>query len=173
VEIVTVPIENLILDPSNARKHGEKNLEAIKGSLSRFGQQKPIVIKDGVVVAGNGTLEAAKRLGWSHVHVVETNLSGADLVAYGIADNRTGEISEWNDGVLSKLLLGLQGDDYDLKSIGFDEDDLKSLLSDEEPIKVENEKQEQFRIVIECSNETERSDLVSELEERSIRYKIP
>ena len=50
-----VKIETLVFDPANARKHGEKNLAAIKSSLQRFGQQKPIVVDaNGVVRAGNG-----------------------------------------------------------------------------------------------------------------------
>lgn len=56
-----ISIVDLQLDPHNSRKHPDKNLAAIKGSLSKFGQQKPIVIdKNNVVIAGNGTLQAAK-----------------------------------------------------------------------------------------------------------------
>ena len=37
-------IKNLAYDPNNAREHDDKNLEYIKGSLAKFGQQKPIVV---------------------------------------------------------------------------------------------------------------------------------
>jgi len=61
MQIETILVADLHLDPSNARNHPTKNLDAIKGSLAKFGQQKPIVIdKNNVVIAGNGTLEAAK-----------------------------------------------------------------------------------------------------------------
>ena len=44
------PIAELTHDPANARSHPERNLDAIKESLSRFGQQKPIVVaRDGTV----------------------------------------------------------------------------------------------------------------------------
>ena len=73
-----VSIKDLILDPSNARKHSAKNIEAIKGSLAKFGQQKPIVIsKDNIVLAGNGTLEAAKALGWDDIGIISSKLTGA------------------------------------------------------------------------------------------------
>lgn len=63
MDIERVPIATLHHDPANVRRHPEKNLDAIKASLARFGQQKPIVVSsDNVVVAGNGTL-AAERLG--------------------------------------------------------------------------------------------------------------
>ena len=52
----TVAIESLELDPNNARKHSKRNLDAIAASLEKFGQRKPIVIHNGVVIAGNGTL---------------------------------------------------------------------------------------------------------------------
>jgi hypothetical protein len=66
---LSIPIESLHLDPANARKHGDRNRLAIRSSLARFGQRKPIVVrKDGMVVeAGNGTLEAAIELGWDQI----------------------------------------------------------------------------------------------------------
>ena len=38
-------LTHLVSDPSNLRQHSERNIEAIKASLVRFGQQKPIVIE--------------------------------------------------------------------------------------------------------------------------------
>lgn len=54
----TVPIDSVRPDPRNARRHGPPNLAAIRASLEAFGQQKPIVVDaEGIVRAGNGTLE--------------------------------------------------------------------------------------------------------------------
>lgn len=132
MKIEKIDIEKLVLDPANARKHGEKNLESIKGSLAKFGQQKPIVVnKDNVVVAGNGTLTAARSLGWTHINVVRTDLTGADLIAFGLADNRSSELAEWDLDVLPDLLLSLQQEDFDLSSIGFDEKDLDIFIPEE------------------------------------------
>jgi ParB-like chromosome segregation protein Spo0J len=62
--VKTVPTDALVLDPCNARKHGKRNLEAIQSSLSHFGQRRPLVVMpDMTVIAGNGTLEAARVLG--------------------------------------------------------------------------------------------------------------
>src|SRR5690554_4033428 len=88
------PIGDLTADPANVRKHSTRNLEAIKASLKRFGQQKPIVVDgNGVVIAGNGTLEAARSLGWTHIEIVRTELTGSEAVAFAIADNRTAELA--------------------------------------------------------------------------------
>ena len=93
MEIEDVPVDSLHNDPANVRKHGEQNLAAIKASLARFGQQKPIVVNaDGVVIAGNGTLMAARALNWRTVKAVRTNLAGSEATAFAIADNRTAEI---------------------------------------------------------------------------------
>ena len=123
-----VPIDSLIPDPSNARKHSKKNLAAIKGSLARFGQQKPLVIsKDKVVIAGNGTLFAAKELGWDKIEVIESKLTGAEITAFAIADNRTAELAEWDFDVLPGLLKSLKTE-FDLGEIGFDSNDLAGLI---------------------------------------------
>ena len=125
-------IAELSNDPANARKHSDRNIESIVASLRRFGQQKPIVIDTtGVVRAGNGTLEAARRMGWETIDAVTTELKGSDAVAYAIADNRTAELAEWDDDVLAAQLNGLLADDPDLlDAAGFDEDELAALLGE-------------------------------------------
>ena len=117
-----VSIESLSLDPKNARKHSDKNLSAIAASLNKFGQRKPIVVHNGVVLAGNGTLEAAKSLGWTDIEVSEVP-SDWDLdtaKAYALADNRTAELAEWDESELAKQLLELQDADWDITELGFD-----------------------------------------------------
>ena len=134
MKIQSVAIADLVFDPANARKHEAKNLDAIKGSLARFGQQKPIVVgSKGVIIAGNGTLAAARSLGWEKIDVVYTDLTGTDATAFAIADNRTSELAEWDAGVLSETLKSLQEMDFDLGSIGFDADDLAALIATPEP----------------------------------------
>ncbi len=134
----SVAISSLKPDPENLRLHGDKNLAAIKSSLQRFGQQKPIVIDEaGKVVAGNGTLAAAVELGWSEIQVVTTTLTGAEQLAFAIADNRTAELAEWDEEGLAEALSQIQSDADLLSSAGFmpqDVDDLiAKLVPPEEP----------------------------------------
>ena len=122
-----VPIDDLTPDPANARKHGERNLSSIIDSLRAFGQQKPIVVdRRGVVIAGNGTLEAAKRLGWEEIAVVRTELDPTQATAFGIADNRTAELAEWDEDVLVSLLDSLDDETRDL--LHFDEKELEAMV---------------------------------------------
>jgi len=134
----TVAIESVSPDPANARKHDERNLEAIRDSLRAFGQQKPIVVDGrGIVIAGNGTLEAAKRLGWTEIAIVRTELDPGQATAFGIADNRTAELADWNDEVLRSLLDTM--DDEMLKVLAFDPKEIEALVP---PVAVEVQEDE-------------------------------
>jgi DNA modification methylase len=131
-KIEHVDITTLLHDPANVRKHGPRNLDAIKASLKRFGQVKPIVVDgDNIVRAGNGTLMAARALGWSTIDIVRTPLKGAEATAYAIADNRTAELAEWDDESLAQQLAALQIDDEALAlATGFDEKEIAALALD-------------------------------------------
>lgn len=126
MQIESVPVGSLVFDPINARKHDKRNIDAIKGSLAKFGQQKPIVVTaDNVVIAGNGTLQAAKELGWETIDVHRTVLRGAEAIAYALADNKTAELATWDSDVLRDQVNILSSDGWDLTDIGFDMDDFK------------------------------------------------
>src|SRR4051812_15259375 len=106
---LAVPIESLTLDPANARKHDARNLDAIKGSLKRFGQRFPIVVqRQGMVVrAGNGRLMAAKDLGWTHIAALTVDENDIEAVSFSLADNRTSDLSTFDDEALTALLQSL------------------------------------------------------------------
>ena len=127
-----VKIDSLKFDPRNARKHDDRNIKAIMDSLSKFGQQKAIVVGDGgVVIAGNGTLEAAKRLGWDTIDVRRSGLKADEATAYAIADNRSAELAEWDDPVLGDILGELKESGWELDDLGFNDEDLKDILKQE------------------------------------------
>ncbi len=130
MQIERIAITELSHDPSNARKHGDRNLATIVASLRRFGQQKPIVVDlTNVVRAGNGTLDAAIALGWTHLDCVRTELQSSDAIAYAIADNRTAELAEWDDEVLAAMLSGLLQDDLELvNAAGYTEVEVDAML---------------------------------------------
>lgn len=120
-------------DPRNARKHNERSITAVMASLVEFGQVKPIVaLYDGKVIAGNGTLEAARRLGWTRIAVARFE-DEAKAKAYAIADNRTSELSEWDADVLSESLLELRDDAFALESVGFSDLELERMLAIADP----------------------------------------
>jgi ParB-like chromosome segregation protein Spo0J len=167
--IETVRLDSLSLDPANVRKHGARNLEAIEGSLRRFGQQKPIVVDSrGVVRAGNGTLAAAKGLGWTHIDVVRTDLPPGELTAFAIADNRSAELAEWDAEVLAQV-----ADAEELRGLGFEEDELKELFGkaneEMESLRLPEEK---FEVVVECRDEEQQKEIYQRLSSEGFQCRL-
>jgi site-specific DNA-methyltransferase (adenine-specific) len=137
LRVESVLISSLSLDPTNARRHDAKNLASIEGSLRLFGQRKPIVVTgSNVVVAGNGTLEAAKALGWSNIDVVRipVDWSPEQVKAYALADNRTAELAEWDAKVLAEQLVELDAVGWDVAEFGFEPINPIVDLEDDEPL---------------------------------------
>jgi ParB-like chromosome segregation protein Spo0J len=100
-------VDELVEDAQNAREHDDRSIDSIALSLERFGQRKPIVIRENVVIAGNGTLRAARRLGWDEIAVAYADdLSESEARAYALADNRTAELSSWGNK-LAEVYSGL------------------------------------------------------------------
>jgi DNA modification methylase len=129
MKLETVIIESLSLDPNNARKHSKRNLDAIAASLNKFGQRKPIVVHQNTVIAGNGTLEAAKTLGWTEISISRcpADWDTDTAKAYALADNRSAELAEWDDAILATQLLDLDEMGWDIEDIGFSQKDLPDL----------------------------------------------
>ena len=123
MKIEIVKIATLISDPNNARIHDEKNLSAIESSLIQFGQRKPIVLtSSSLIVAGNGTTEAAKRLGWKEIAAVRVpdSWSQDEVKAFALADNRTSELAAWNPERLSEQLKELTAAEFPVFDLGFE-----------------------------------------------------
>jgi ParB-like chromosome segregation protein Spo0J len=134
MELETVAIESLTLDSQNARKHSNRNLDAIKASLSKFGQRKPIVVHNNVVIAGNGTLEAAKSLGWKEIQVsvCPADWDSDTAKAYALADNRSAELAEWGEDVLAAQLAELDEKGWDISELGFTSKEFEDIQRSEE-----------------------------------------
>jgi len=141
MKIETVAIDSLDLDPRNARKHDAKNLKAIADSLEQFGQRKPIVVWGKTVVAGNGTMAAARSLGWSEISIarVPDDWSSDQVKAYALADNRSAELAVWDEQVLASQLLELTEAEFDVALLGFEipVEPLQDVVEDELPEQVE------------------------------------
>lgn len=128
--IESVPIGSISPDPANVRQHPDRNLETIKASLLRFGQQKPIVVDaKGIIRAGNGTHAAAKALGWETIQIVRSDLADSEATAYSIADNRTAELAVWEAEGLSAQLEALIDEGFPIAATGFSTDELDTMIA--------------------------------------------
>jgi len=92
-----VEISTLSSDPDNLNHHPEYSFKVLSSSLKRFGQHKPVVVHKGIVICGNGLLEAAERLGWTHLSVSTFDGTDKEAKALAIADNKSPENSYFTD----------------------------------------------------------------------------
>jgi len=106
-------------------------VDAVAASIKEFGWRQPVVVdKDGVIICGHTRWKAAQKLGLKKVPVhVATGLTPAQVKAYRLADNKSGEFAEWDMELLPIELAGLQDMDFDLDLTGFSDDDLAKLLN--------------------------------------------
>ena len=130
MKLRTVQVSTLIEDPKNARIHPERNIEVIKNSLRRFGQRIPLVVRDDVVVVGNGRLVAMRDLGWSEVVVVDANdMSDEEAGAFALVDNRSSELADWNGEALQDLLTMADDDVLSSIDLGFTDEEFRQMTS--------------------------------------------
>ena len=168
MNIETVPIDAISPDPSNARRHPQRNLEQIKASLRRFGQQKPIVVDaTNTVRAGNGTLMAAKALGWKTISIVRSDLAKTELTAFAIADNRTAELAEWDAEILSATLA-----DPEIGDVGFLDEEIRKLTNQPLPeLDSVEMPAEKWLIVVTCKDEADQAELLERFAADGIKCK--
>lgn len=123
-------VDELNDNPDNARDHGEDSLTALISSYQQFGQRKPVVVRKETmqIEAGHGTVQAFKALGWDYVAVVLADDDEDTARAFGLADNRTAELSEWNDENLALELEKLSEAGFPVSGLGWDDDDLDKIL---------------------------------------------
>ena len=129
---LAVPIEDLKLLEGNPRRG---DVDAVAKSLAKFGQRKPVVIKeDGTVIAGNHTVMAARELMWSHIAAVRFDDDDATAKAYALADNHTSQLGSFDETDLAQMMADVNDVDPGLlEAASYTEADLQRLLAGEDP----------------------------------------
>lgn len=114
--------------PYQANPRSKQPIDKVAESLRTFGWRQPIVVdSDGVIVVGHTRYQAALQLGMTTVPVhVAKDLTPEQCRSYRIADNRTGELAEWDDALLVAELTELS-EIGALPMTGFSADDLIDL----------------------------------------------
>jgi hypothetical protein len=102
---VWVPIGELRPWIGNPRKNSDA-VKAVADSIRKFGFGAPIIARlaDRQIIGGHTRLQAARRLGLTHVPVRYLNLSAEDAQLLALADNKLGDIAEWDEGMLARIL---------------------------------------------------------------------
>lgn len=132
-----VNIDLLVPYARNARTHSKEQILQLRASLREFGFVNPVIVdKDLNVIAGHGRIMAAKEEGITEVPCVfAEHLTEAQKRAYIIADNRLALNAGWDAEMLSVEIADLQGSDFDINLLGFDDAELNKLLGCVEDVK--------------------------------------
>lgn len=124
LRIKYVPVGDVHPYEDNPRRN-DGAVQAVANSLREFGWKQPIVVDaDGTIVVGHTRYKAALALEMDEVPVVvASDLTPEQCAAYRLADNRVGELAEWDSELLARELDGLA--DLDMSAFGFDDADLR------------------------------------------------
>ena len=123
-------VSELIPYVRNARTHSEAQVAQIAASIREFGFLSPILVaEDNTILAGHGRLAAALKLGLKKVPCVKENhLTETQKRAYIIADNKLSLNAGWDSELLAVELSELEGADFNVDLLGFDEAELSSIF---------------------------------------------
>ena len=125
-----VPIDKLVPYVRNARTHSKEQILQIRASLREFGFVTPVIIDEKYsIIAGHGRVAAAKEEGITEIPCVfAENLTEAQKKAYILADNRLAMNAGWDEEMLAVEIADLQGADFDVSLLGFDDKELNALM---------------------------------------------
>ena len=124
MNIINIELKKIKQYEKNPRKNDEA-VGPVAESIKEFGFKCPIILdKDNVIVAGHTRYKAAKRLKLKEVPcIVADDLTEEQIKAFRLADNKVGEIAEWDFDLLN---MELESISFDMSSFGF------NILNEEE-----------------------------------------
>jgi ParB-like chromosome segregation protein Spo0J len=168
---VFVPLDKLKPWAKNPRKN-DSAVTAVANSIVRFGFGAPLLARKetGEIIAGHTRLKAAIRLKLEAVPVRYLDITETEAHALAIADNKVGEIAEWDAVVLADVLRDLEAAGAKIDDLGFDAAEIAALMSDGSA--QEGEEGETgavgdglvYRVVVDVRDEGAQADLVERLE---------
>lgn len=125
------PAGSLANFSNNPRKHPERQLVKLAASIAEFGFVMPVLIdEDGVIIAGEARVVAARRLGMTEVPVIIAHQwSKAQVRAYRLADNKLAELATWDaDALAIELAAIIEMDETPIELLGWETAEIDLLL---------------------------------------------
>lgn len=125
---VFVPVDQLVPWAGNPRRNDDA-VDRIAEGIKRFGFASPIVARkaNNEIIGGHTRWKAAMKLGLKKVPVRFLDLSEEEAHALAIADNKLGELAEWDDQKLREVLDELSSET--LSSTGYAPDELERIFA--------------------------------------------
>lgn len=124
---LAVSLKDIKPDPANERTHARANLDAVRGSLQKFGQREPLVVnaRTGRIEAGHGRYTVMIEMGWTHCAAIVVDDDPKTAAGFRIAANRTAELAGWDDAKLVETLRSLS--DATFLASGFTDAELAKI----------------------------------------------
>lgn len=137
MNIVNVRIEEITPYANNPRNN-DGAVESVAKSIEKFGFIGAIILnKNKVIINGHTRVKACKKLGMETVPaIIVDHLTKEQEDALRIADNKTGEIAEWNEDLLRAELKALEEAGFGIEDLGFDNSELEALLEGDVSVSV-------------------------------------
>ncbi|MCK4830125.1 ParB N-terminal domain-containing protein [bacterium] len=108
----------------------DEAVDVVAESIKSFGFNVPILCdQELTIIAGHTRWKAANKIGMNSVPVIILELSEAQREAFAIADNKTGEIADWDYSRLREILEKLKRKKIHLPSLGYSQGELHALLT--------------------------------------------
>lgn len=169
-KVQEVPVSRLKPYEKNAKIHGTNQIEKLKASIEEFGFLTPCLIDEEYnLIAGHGRVMAAKDMGMESVPCVFVEgLTETQRRAYILADNKLGELGEWDMEIVISELEDLKEMDFDIELTGF-------TLNDSDPEErkdLSGDIKEQFQVIIDCKDEQEQEELYNQLSEEGYECRV-
>lgn len=128
---VFVAVEALTPWTKNPRKN-DPAVKAVADSIKRFGFGAPLLARqaNGEIIAGHTRLKAAIKLGLTEVPVRYLDLTESEAHALALADNKVGELAEWDDAVLAEVLKGMAEAGDNIEGLGWSSNDIQKMITE-------------------------------------------
>lgn len=121
LKIEYLSIDKLIPYAHNPRFNSAA-IEPVKKSIEYFGFIDPIIVRrsDNMIISGHTRIKSAMKIGLKEVPVIFVDMSENDAKLYNLADNKLGELAQWDISGLSSICADLKELDVDISLAGFD-----------------------------------------------------
>lgn len=125
-----VDVADLVPWAMNPRENDGAPVDAVADSIDRFGFGAPVIARlaNREIIAGHTRVKAAQKLGLDRVPVRYLDISETEAHALALADNRVGELAEWDDKRLREVLSDLDAHGTDIGNLGWDEKAVEDLV---------------------------------------------
>ena len=133
MNIVELKVSELIEYENNPR-HNDEAVDYVANSIKEFGFKVPIVIdKNNTIIAGHTRVKASKKLGLETVPcIVADDLTEEQVKAFRLADNKVGELTEWDFAKLEAELEEIENIDMSEFSFDFDMPEMEAEIEEDD-----------------------------------------